>query len=77
MNIIIQIKSVYGEPKAYPVDTAARHFASIAGTKTLTKDTLANVLGLGFQIWIADGYGGIAAKYGPTSLHTVCNLIAA
>jgi hypothetical protein len=77
MNIIIQIKSVYGEAKAYPVDTAAKHFASIAGTKTLTKHTLANVLGLGFQIWIADGYGNISAKYSPTNLHQVCALIAA
>lgn len=49
-QIHIEIRNVYGEPKAYPADAAARTFADIAGTKTLTRATLHLVQALGVQI---------------------------
>ena len=35
--ITVQIRDVYGKATCYPVDTDAKRFASIAGTKTLTQ----------------------------------------
>ena len=49
-KITIQIKSVYGELKVYPVCDDAKLFAAIAGTKTLTHATLCLVERLGFTI---------------------------
>lgn len=48
--IHIEVKSVYGELKAYPVCTKARCFADLAGTKTLTRAALELVCALGFEI---------------------------
>ncbi len=48
--IVVNIKSVYGVEKIYPVCEHARIFASIAGTKTLTVETIDSVKGLGFEI---------------------------
>ena len=54
MNIEIMIKSVYGsvygEDKVYPVCDKAKTFASIAGTTTLTHNTLCLVERLGYEI---------------------------
>ena len=50
MQITINIRDVYGERKAYPFDQNARHFAAIAGTKTLTNHTLCRALELGFDV---------------------------
>lgn len=49
-RIQIEIRNVYGEDKAYPVCQAAKSFADIANTKTLTRHTLACVLGMGLVI---------------------------
>lgn len=49
-EVIVKVRNVYGEPKAYPVNEAARLFASIACTKTLTVETLAKAKLLGFEI---------------------------
>ena len=47
MKIQIRIDKNYGIETAYPVDEAAQVFARIAGTKTLTRNTLRDVEQLG------------------------------
>lgn len=49
-KVIIKVRNVYGTDTAYPVNEAARLFASIAGTKTLTVETLAKAKLLGFEV---------------------------
>jgi hypothetical protein len=74
--ISLEIKDVYGRPTAYPCDTAAKHFAAIAGNKTLTQATLIHVLGLGFAI-VELYRGDVARIYRATDLHTMAARIAA
>jgi hypothetical protein len=50
MKIIINIREVYGVPKAYPVCEQAKVFARIAGTETLTNKTLALIAKLGYEV---------------------------
>ena len=50
MRIIINIREVYGVPKAYPVCEQAKLFARIAGTETLTSKTLALIAKLGYEV---------------------------
>lgn len=50
MKIQIEMKEVYGETKVYPVCPRAKLFAAIAGTKTLTTETLKNIERLGYQL---------------------------
>ena len=50
MKIIINIREVYGVPKAYPVCDQAKVFARIAGTETLTSKTLALIAKLGYEV---------------------------
>jgi hypothetical protein len=50
MEIIISAKEVYGERKYYPVCAAAKLFAEIAGTKTLTRPVLAKIKELGYTV---------------------------
>ena len=50
MKIQIEMKEVYGETKVYPVCEKAKIFAAIAGTKTLTSETLKNVERLGYKL---------------------------
>jgi len=54
MKIQIRIDKNYGIETAYPVDEAAQLFAKIAGTKTLTRNTLRDVEQLGYQIEIVE-----------------------
>jgi hypothetical protein len=71
MRITITIRSVYGEDKAYPADHAAECFARIAGTRTLTRATLLNVLALGYDIVLVLGNGapdGTVYQAGKTTL---------
>jgi hypothetical protein len=49
-KITIEIKSQYGQTVAHPVCCKAKLFAKIAGTKTLTMETLKNVRALGYEI---------------------------
>lgn len=49
-SITVEIRDVYGKPIAYPMDTAARIFADIAGTLTLTDMTLKRIKALGYHI---------------------------
>ena len=49
-EIRVQVKSVYGEEKVYPVCEDAKTFAQLAGTKTLTRETLMLIRRLGYEI---------------------------
>jgi len=50
MEIVIEIKNVYGVEKFYPICDKAKLFASIAGTKTLAPSVLVSVSKLGFTV---------------------------
>ena len=52
-TIRVEIKDVYGVRTVYPVCENARTFALIAGTKTLTRDTLRHVKDLGYAVVLA------------------------
>lgn len=54
MNLEIQIlvRDVYGKRKFYPLCDKAKVFASIAGTTTLTEETLAKIDDLGYTIMV-------------------------
>ena len=51
--IEVRVKDVYGNQMIYPVCDAAKVFAAIAGTKTLTQHTLLLIKKLGYDISIA------------------------
>ncbi len=48
--IRIEVKSIYGRMRAYPVCMAATSFAKIAGTKTLSREVLRSIAELGYSI---------------------------
>lgn len=50
MEITVRIKNVYGNRTIYPADDAARQFAMIAGTRTLTQNVIERIKALGYQI---------------------------
>jgi hypothetical protein len=50
MKIQIEIRSQYGNTLAYPMCQAAKLFARIAGTKTLSSQSLKDIQALGFDI---------------------------
>jgi hypothetical protein len=52
MQIIVQIKTNYGNEAIYPICKMAEGFAAIAGTKTLTRQTLRMIKNMGFEIEI-------------------------
>ena len=54
MQIKIKIEKNYGIEQAYPVCEQAKLFARIAGTKTLTHNTLRDVALLGYEITVAE-----------------------
>ena len=49
-HIEVTIKKVYGNRVIYPACPVSRDFARIAGTKTLTTDTLRRIRALGYDI---------------------------
>lgn len=49
-EITIQIKEVYGHTKFYPHCEEAKVFASIAGTTTLTEQTIRRIMKLGYKV---------------------------
>jgi len=49
-TITVSVRRVYGMPVIYPSDANARSFAAIAGTKTLTRQTVRHIKNLGFEI---------------------------
>jgi hypothetical protein len=48
--ITVEVRSVYGRDTIYPVDDAARAFASIAGTTTITPEALRHIRSLGYAV---------------------------
>ena len=50
MSITIQTRNVYGNEAHYPICDKAQSFAQIAGTKTLTVQTLKLIQMLGYDI---------------------------
>lgn len=50
MNILVSAKNVYGVQTIYPECEKASLFAKIAGTKTLTQETIENIKKLGYEI---------------------------
>ena len=52
MKITIRADKNYGVEVFYPADPAAEIFARIAGTKSLTRNTLRDIAALGYQIEI-------------------------
>lgn len=50
MEIMIEIRDVYGEEKYYPACDKAMMFAKLCGTKTLTKHAIATIKQLGYSI---------------------------
>jgi len=52
MQITVQIKTNYGSEAIYPICKMAEGFAAIAGTKTLTRQTLRMIKNMGFEIEI-------------------------
>lgn len=49
-TIVVEIKNVYGNDTVYPICDAAKTFARIAGTRTLTLATIALIKELGYSI---------------------------
>ena len=52
MQIKVEIRSIYGRDTVYPACPDARRFADIAGTKTLSNDTLRLISQLGYEIQV-------------------------
>ena len=52
MKITVYIKSVYGQPRIYPVCDKAKAFARLTGNKCLTKSQIEIIESLGFQVEI-------------------------
>ncbi len=50
----VNLKNVYGEVKAYPINEAAKLLADLAGTKTLTMAALKKIQALGYEIKAVD-----------------------
>ena len=46
MNITVKFKDVYGNRLVYPVCDNAQHFASIAGTKTLSDSVIKTIISM-------------------------------
>lgn len=51
-RILIALKDVYGTQTIYPVCEAAKTFAAIAGTKTITRAVLDKIVALGYLVEI-------------------------
>ena len=48
--ITVRVREVYGHAKYYPECDSAKVFASIAGTTTLTEQTLRRIMKLGYKV---------------------------
>jgi hypothetical protein len=52
MEILVDVKNVYGQELVYPICPKAKLFAEMVGTKTLTKQVLAHIRKLGYTVVI-------------------------
>lgn len=50
LHITVEVRSVYGRDTIYPVDDAAKAFACIAGTITLSVPVLKKIMDLGYEV---------------------------
>jgi hypothetical protein len=50
MKITVEVKTVYGEERIYPVCENARIFAALVKQTTLTRHNLAHIKQLGYAI---------------------------
>jgi len=50
MEILVDVKYVYGQELVYPICPTAKLFADMLGTKTLTKQALAYIKKLGYKV---------------------------
>jgi len=50
MNITVQIKNIYGKETIYPACEVSEQLALLAGTKTLTRDSINIIKKLGYTI---------------------------
>lgn len=73
MQATIAIKYVCGRPTAYPACEVSEGLAAIAGTKTLTVNTLRVALNMGFEFRLIVKVGGFAA-YMPMDKSTLLQL---
>jgi hypothetical protein len=48
-NAIVEIREIYGNRTIYPVNDTALYLARIAGTKTLTEQTIKHAKAMGFS----------------------------
>ena len=53
VKVIVEIKTVYGKELVYPICEQAKLFAKIAGSKTLSDDTIKHMKALGVQFELA------------------------
>ena len=64
MKILIRLKDVYGETRAYPDCETSQIFARMLGTKTLTPHVLQHIKALGYEIAVTNApalpVGGLA-----------------
>jgi hypothetical protein len=54
MIVQVRVKNVYGTDTVYPANEAAELFAQIAGTKTLTPQTMHLIRRLGYTVELVD-----------------------
>jgi len=63
--ITVQIRTVYGVDKIYPLSVEAQTFARMAGTKTLSEANIKDITSLGYEVHIAPRFataaGGVFA----------------
>jgi len=59
MNVTVALRQVYGRDTFYPINEAARTFAAIAGTTTLTEGVLARIRSLWLTVDVVP-YSGSA-----------------
>ena len=52
MNITVRVKNNFGNRAIYPVSSDAQTFCELAGTKTLTDETIRLVKELGYEVQI-------------------------
>jgi len=50
MEIKVKLKNVYGQDLVYPACSKSKLFAQIAGTTTLTSETLSKIMFLGYEV---------------------------
>jgi len=51
-TLYVEIKSVYGKEMVYPACDKSKTLARIAGTTTLTREVIAEIKSLGFDITV-------------------------